>query len=64
MLNSAKTISREMVINSLGLNQGKHDLNQRNVDVQITRLRKKIEADQANPRYLKTVRGKGYQFLP
>ena len=64
VLNSAKTISREMVINSLGLNQGKHDRNKRNVDVQITRLRKKIEADQANPRFLKTVRGKGYQFLP
>ncbi|MDC3090437.1 response regulator transcription factor [Paracoccaceae bacterium] len=64
VLNSAKTISREMVINGLGLSQVKQDLNKRNVDVQITRLRKKIEADSANPRYLKTVRGKGYQFLP
>ena len=63
-LNPAKTISREMVINDLDLNQGKQNLNKRNVDVQITRLRKKIEADPANPRYLKTVRGKGYQFLP
>ena len=64
VLNPAKTISREMVINDLGLNQGKQALNKRNVDVQITRLRKKIEADPANPRHLKTVRGKGYQFLP
>ena len=63
-LNPAKTISREMVINDLDLNQGKQDLNKRNVDVQITRLRKKIEADPANPRHLKTIRGKGYQFLP
>ena len=64
VLNPAKIISREIVINDLGLNQGKQDLNKRNVDVQITRLRKKIEVNPANPRYLKTVRGKGYQFLP
>ena len=64
VLNPAKTISREMVINSLDLGQGKRDLNKRNVDVQITRLRKKIEPDPTNPRHLKTIRGKGYQFLP
>ena len=63
-LNPQKTISRKMVINDLDLNQGKKDLNERNVDVQITRLRKKIEVDPANPRHLKTVRGKGYRFLP
>ena len=63
-LNPAKIISREMVINNLDLNRGKKDLNERNVDVQITRLRKKIEVDPTNPRHLKTVRGKGYQFLP
>ena len=63
-LNPAKTISREMVINNLDLNQGKRNLNKRNVDVQITRLRKKIEPDPANPRHLKTIRGKGYRFLP
>jgi len=63
-LNPAKTISREMVINNLDLSQGKRNLNKRNVDVQITRLRKKIEPDPANPRHLKTIRGKGYQFLP
>ena len=63
-LNPAKTISREMVINNLDLSQGKHDLNKRNVDVQITRLRKKIEPDPTNPKHLKTVRGKGYRFLP
>ncbi len=32
----------------------------RTVDVQITRLRRKIEADPKFPRYLQTVRGKGY----
>jgi two-component system phosphate regulon response regulator OmpR len=35
---------------------------ERSVDVQINRLRRKIEADPANPVYLQTVRGKGYIF--
>jgi two-component system phosphate regulon response regulator OmpR len=34
--------------------------NERAVDVQINRLRQKIETDPANPAYLQTVRGKGY----
>lgn len=40
------------------------DLNPRTVDVQITRLRKKIETDPKIPRYLQTVRGKGYILIP
>ena len=63
-LNPAKTISREMVISNLDLSQEKRNFNKRNVDVQVTRLRKKIEPDPANPRHLKTIRGKGYRFLP
>jgi two-component system phosphate regulon response regulator OmpR len=31
--------------------------------VQITRLRRKIEADPANPAFLQTVRGIGYRLL-
>lgn len=38
--------------------------NPRSIDVQITRLRKKIETDSKNPRYLQTIRGKGYMLLP
>jgi two-component system phosphate regulon response regulator OmpR len=38
--------------------------NVRNVDVQITRLRRKIEPDPRNPRYLQTVRGTGYALRP
>lgn len=37
--------------------------NSRSIDVQITRLRKKIEKDSKNPRYLQTIRGKGYMLL-
>lgn len=36
----------------------------RAVDVQITRLRRKIEADPRQPRYLQTVRGEGYMLQP
>ena len=36
----------------------------RGVDVQVTRLRRKIEADPRNPRYLQTVRGVGYMLSP
>jgi two-component system phosphate regulon response regulator OmpR len=36
----------------------------RAVDIQVTRLRRKIEADPANPRYLQTVRGVGYMLTP
>lgn len=37
---------------------------ERAVDVQIARLRRKIEADPHNPRYLQTVWGEGYAFRP
>ncbi len=36
----------------------------RTVDVQVTRLRRKIEPDPKNPRYLVTVRGEGYMLMP
>jgi len=36
----------------------------RAVDVQVTRLRRKIEADPKAPRYLQTVRGIGYMLAP
>ena len=38
--------------------------NIRNVDVQMTRLRRKIESDPRYPRYLQTVRGTGYALKP
>jgi two-component system phosphate regulon response regulator OmpR len=38
--------------------------NLRTVDVQMTRLRRKIEPDPRYPRYLQTVRGTGYALKP
>ena len=40
------------------------DAGGRAVDIQVTRLRRKIEPDPANPRYLRTVRGVGYMLAP
>ncbi len=37
--------------------------NSRTVDVQMTRLRRKIETDPRYPRYLQTVRGRGYMLV-
>jgi two-component system, OmpR family, phosphate regulon response regulator OmpR len=39
------------------------DAGERSVDVEIARLRRKIEADPAAPRYLQTMRGRGYRLL-
>lgn len=50
--------TREKLAELLGAGQSP-----RSIDVQITRLRKKIENDSKNPRYLQTVRGKGYMLL-
>ncbi len=36
----------------------------RSIDVRVTRLRRKIEADPANPHYIRTVWGEGYMFCP
>jgi len=38
--------------------------NDRTIDVQVTRLRRKIEIDPKMPRYLQTVRGRGYVLRP
>jgi len=54
-------ISRERLV----ADQGSIDAAQeRAVDVQITRLRRKIEDDPKAPRYLQTVRGEGYMLQP
>ena len=39
------------------------DISERTIDVQINRLRRKIEADPANPIHLQTVRGIGYRLM-
>jgi two-component system phosphate regulon response regulator OmpR len=52
-------LSREELIDLTGAAGG-----DRAVDVQVTRLRRKIESDPRDPRYLQTVRGRGYVLKP
>jgi two-component system, OmpR family, phosphate regulon response regulator OmpR len=54
-----QAVSREELASS-----GQFSGNVRNVDVQMTRLRRKIERDPRFPRYLQTVRGTGYALKP
>ncbi|SLN61423.1 Transcriptional regulatory protein OmpR [Pseudoruegeria aquimaris] len=55
-------LSRAQLVEDLGRDKGQAQ--ERAVDVQITRLRRKIEADPRQPRYLQTVRGAGYMLAP
>lgn len=48
-------LSREDLADLCGVDAG-----ERTIDVQVTRLRRKLEEDSKVPRYLQTVRGKGY----
>jgi two-component system phosphate regulon response regulator OmpR len=41
-----------------------HDVFDRAIDVQVSRLRKLVEPDPANPRYIQTIWGFGYVFVP
>ena len=52
--NPGKTFSREDIGMLIDLNK------ERSIDVIITRLRKKIELDPKNPKFLQTIRGAGY----
>ncbi|UXU75943.1 MULTISPECIES: response regulator [unclassified Paracoccus (in: a-proteobacteria)] len=59
-------VSRAELIEDLGRNPGDEagDNSERAIDVQMTRLRRKIEPDPKEPRYLQTVRGTGYMLVP
>mgnify|MGYP002629681368 CR=1 FL=1 len=53
-----EVLSRDTLCKSVG-----SDVNERAIDVQVTRLRRKIEPDPSFPRYLRTVRGQGYRLV-
>ena len=55
-------VTRQQLVEDLG--GGIAEAQERAVDVQITRLRRKIETDPKAPRYLQTVRGAGYMLAP
>ncbi|WP_108259196.1 response regulator [Mangrovicoccus ximenensis] len=59
--NVGEPLSRTQLVDELGRSEGQSM--ERAVDVQITRLRRKIEANPKQPRYLQTVRGAGYMLV-
>jgi DNA-binding response OmpR family regulator len=57
-----RALSRDWLMDQLrGFERDPFD---RSIDVRVNRLRKKIETDITNPRYIKTVWGQGYLFSP
>jgi len=58
-LNADRILSRDDLCKESGA-----DAEGRAVDVQVTRLRRKIELDPKQPRYLQTIRGQGYRLRP
>jgi len=59
---AGEVISRSQLVDELSHSGAQTQ--ERAVDVQITRLRRKIESDPKQPRYLQTVRGAGYMLAP
>ena len=57
-----EAVTRTRLVEELSRSGGQTQ--ERAVDVQITRLRRKIEVDPKQPRYLQTVRGAGYMLAP
>ena len=57
-----RVLSRDDIIDLLkGYDRDPFD---RSVDIRVTRLRRRIEADPSKPEYIRTVRGEGYLFNP
>ena len=66
-INNTEKIILEKMINHPGKTFTREDIGllidldkERSIDVIITRLRKKIEVDAKNPKFLQTIRGAGY----
>ena len=57
-----EAVSRAKLVEDLGRDRGQAQ--ERAVDVQITRLRRKIEPNPKQPQFLQTVRGAGYMLAP
>ncbi len=57
---AGEVLSREEIAAALGTPEA----GERSVDVQVTRLRRKIEADPREPRFLHTIRHRGYVLRP
>jgi len=56
--------TREMTAGTTPLTLRDYSALERSIDVQVSRLRRMLEKDPANPRYIQTVWGLGYVFVP
>ena len=61
--NHERAVSREELLNKVWGHARGADLETRTVDIHVAKLRRKIETDPAEPRWLVTVRGAGYRLL-
>jgi DNA-binding response OmpR family regulator len=61
MDNMGRAMTRQQLLDAAFA--GDFDGFHRTIDVHIRRLRRKVEADPANPRHIVTVYGLGYKFL-
>lgn len=61
--NGTRPVSREELLNKVWGYARDMDIETRTVDIHIAKLRRKIEPDPAEPRYLVTVRGAGYRLV-
>jgi len=62
MQHSRRTLDRDQLFDlASGAERMPFD---RSIDVRVARLRRKIEDDPSQPRYIRTVRGSGYLFIP
>jgi len=59
---ASRAVSRDELLNRVWGYARDLDLETRTVDIHVAKLRRKIEPDPANPRYLVTVRGAGYRL--
>ena len=63
MVNAGRVVTRDVLLDSIwgyGISAGDSQI----IDVYIRRIRKKIEDDPGNPKFVESVRGSGYRFNP
>jgi DNA-binding response OmpR family regulator len=62
LMHPLEVLSRERIVELMyGATSGISD---RGIDVQVWRLRRLLDEDAQRPRYIQTVRGRGYTFVP
>jgi DNA-binding response OmpR family regulator len=61
--NSERPVSRDELLNKVWGYANHLDIETRTVDIHMAKLRRKIEANPAEPKFLITIRGAGYRLI-